>query len=426
MNSFLKINSSEAYVFKLHLLFSVLQGVLVGVFALNEFVYIKDLKATDIQLSFLLQAASLVFLSSVFLNEVLRRITNKQKMLRWASVLAHLPLFSIAFFPADSSYYTQYNIFTYLFLSIFFVFYLNTVIILPTINQMLKNNYSHNNFSRLYGYSSTINKVVIMFSTIAFGFLLDFDNYSFIYVYPIMGVLGILSVFLLSNIKYIDAAQPKNTYWKSTVYNIVNSIHILKINKPYLHFEFGFMFYGFAWMIATAVIPIYFNEVFQMNHATYGFYKNGYNLLAIMVLPFFGNLLGKIDPRKFGVYTFGSLLLFVVFIMLSNYFPQSFKIGEITIYFTLIVAYLFYGIFAATMALLWFIGSAYFCKSEEASQYQSIHLTLTGLRSIFSFQIGVLLYQSQGFNFTFSIAALSLLLSVIIMFWSYRRSLLVV
>jgi predicted MFS family arabinose efflux permease len=179
-------------------------------------------------------------------------------------------------------------------------------------------------------------------------------------------------------------------------------------------------------MIATAVIPIYFNEVFQMNHATYGFYKNGYNLLAIMVLPFFGNLLGKIDPRKFGVYTFGSLLLFVVFIMLSNYFPQSFKIGEITIYFTLIVAYLFYGIFAATMALLWFIGSAYFCKSEEASQYQSIHLTLTGLRSIFSFQIGVLLYQSQGFNFTFSIAALSLLLSVIIMFWSYRRSLLVV
>jgi hypothetical protein len=85
------------------------------------------------------------------------------------------------------------------------------------------------------------------------------------------------------------------------------------------------------------------------------------------------------------------------------------------------VAYGFYGIFAATMALLWFIGSSYFCKKEEAGQYQSIHLTLTGIRSLFSFQIGIALYQSVGYSFTFGIAALSLLMAVMLMIYSYKN-----
>jgi len=181
------------------------------------------------------------------------------------------------------------------------------------------------------------------------------------------------------------------------------------------------MFYGFAWMVTTAVVTIYFNEVFGMNHATYGFYKNGYNLLAIILLPYFGKLIGRIDPRKFGVFTFGSLLLYVVFIAVAEYYPASFQMGEIKIYYTLFVAYGFYGIFAATMALLWFIGSSYFCQKEEAGQYQSIHLTLTGVRSLFAFQIGIAFYQILGYTFTFGIAAFSLLLAVLLMFYSYRK-----
>jgi len=157
-----------------------------------------------------------------------------------------------------------------------------------------------------------------------------------------------------------------------------------------------------------------------MNHATYGFYKNGFNLLAIILLPYFGNLIGKIDPRKFGVINFTTLLLYVIFMALAQYFPQHFAFGEIKIYYTLLTSYFFYGIFAATMALLWFIGSAYFCKNEEAAQYQSIHLTMTGIRSLFSFQIGIMLYQSVGYSFTFAIAALSLLIAMLLMIYSYK------
>jgi hypothetical protein len=73
------------------------------------------------------------------------------------------------------------------------------------------------------------------------------------------------------------------------------------------------------------------------------------------------------------------------------------------------------------MSLLWSIGSAYFCKPHEAGEYQSVHLFLTATRAVFAPLLGVLFYEMFGFVFTFSIGAASLLIAILIMFWSYRR-----
>jgi len=420
----LKLKQNELKVFRLHLLFSLIQGVITGVFALNELIFIKDMDASNYQLSILLQLSVLVMLVSIVANEFLKRVSNKKKMLRWAALITHFPLLFIILFPSSMTEYQNNNIYHYLFLGIFLFFYLNLVITLPAINQMLKNAYSYENFGKLYGYSSTANKIVIIITTILFGFWLDKHNYSFLYIYPIMGILGVLSIFYLSKIPQIPHTPiPVRT---SIVESLRNSLFfafdVLKKNKAFLHFELGFMFYGFAWMVSTAVIPIYFNDVFKMNHATYGFYKNGYNLLAIILLPYFGGLIGRIDARKFGVITFGALMLFSFLLAIAQYFPQSIEIGTIKIYFSLVLAYGFYGVFAATMALLWFIGSAYFCKKEDTASYQSIHLTLTGMRGVLSFQIGIWLYFTFGYTTTFFIATLSLFIAVILMIWSYKRT----
>jgi MFS family permease len=393
----------------------------MGVFALNEFVFIKDMLGTKYQLSVMLQMSVVLMLFSVFVNEFLRRIRDKRKMLIWAAIITHIPLIGIALFPTNSNAYVQFPYYHYIFLGIFFFFYLNLIVVLPVINQMLKGAYSHNNFGRLYSYSSSINKLIIMFVSFGFGFLLDLDNYAFVYVYPVLALLGIFSVYLLSK---IDVPQEKVVIQRSFLAASIRSLrdmkHILQTNRPYRHFEIGFMFYGFAWMITAAIIAIYFNEALHMNHATYGFYKNGYNIMAIFLLPYFGKVLGRIDPRKFAAITFASLLFYLLFMALTEHFSFSFHIGSIEIFGMLIIAYLFYGVFAATMALLWFIGSAYFCKKEEAAQYQAVHLSLTGLRAIISFQIGIVFYQMWGFSVTFGIAVVSLSFAVLYMIWSYH------
>ncbi|OYT10947.1 MAG: hypothetical protein B6I18_06420 [Bacteroidetes bacterium 4572_112] len=421
MINWLKITTKEFSVFKLHFLFSLIQGIITGVFALNELVYIKDMNASNFQLSILLQLSVIIMVVSIGVNEFLRRISDKKKMLKVVALITHLPLLLIFFFPQDANIYSQNSFYHYAFLSIFFFFYLNLIITLPTINQMLKSAYTHDNFGRLYSYTSSANKIMIMITTLAFGFLLDDYGFAFIYVYPLMGVLGIISIYLLSRIPQVAEIPVKSSFKEAISNSLKYMNHVLKNNKPFLHFEMGFMFYGFAWMISAAIIPIYFNEVFEMNHATYGFYKNGYNVLAILLLPFFGGLLGRIDARIFGAITFGSLLLFTFTLGIAQYYMQYIEVFGIKIYFSLMIAYGFYGIFAATMALLWFIGSAYFCKKEEAARYQSIHLSLTGLRAVLSFQIGIWMYMAFGFTFTFMTAALSLLIAVILMLWSVKK-----
>ena len=135
----------------------------------------------------------------------------------------------------------------------------------------------------------------------------------------------------------------------------------------------------------------------------------------ILILPFLGKLIGNIDPRKFGIYTFATLLLFLFFLALTEYVPYHITIFGIKIYYSLIFAYLSYGVFAATMALLWFIGSAYFCKKEEAADYQAVHLTLTGVRGAVAPILGIAIYEVISFTGVFGIGILFLAIAIFVL-----------
>lgn len=195
----------------------------------------------------------------------------------------------------------------------------------------------------------------------------------------------------------------------------------MKSNLPFRDFQAGFMFYGFAFMGTVSVIAIFFQKELNLNYSSVAFYKNSYNILAIFLLPMFGKLMGKIDPRKFAAITFASLLFYLLFIALTSYAPWFIWIKGIKIYYTLFVAMLFNGVFAATMGLLWSIGSVYFCPENEASEYQAIHLTLTGFRSFFAPVLGLGIYLLVGFTATFVTGIILLLIAVIISMRSYKK-----
>lgn len=412
----------ERKTFNLHLAYSLIEGVILGVLALNEFVFIKSMDGSNFQLGILFQLSMVVFIFLVFINEFIKRARNKQKMLRWVGLLTRAPLFLMVFFPASREILVANPIYHYIFLSLFLVYYFGNVVIYPLINLFLKKQYDHQHFGKLYGYASSANKIVMLFATLGYGILLDYDNFAFRYVFIGVAFLGIVSLHLLSLIDYEELFEKrKETILMSVKKSIHTMVDILKTNKPYLHFEGGFMFYGFSFMITVTVITIFFERALNLNYSSLAFYKNAYNILAIILLPYTGKLLGKIDPRNFAIITFGSLALFITFVMLTEHYPYHISISGIDIYPMLMIAYLFYGVFAATMALLWFIGSAYFCKPEEAGDYQSVHLSLTATRALFAPLLGVLFYEWIGFSGTFLIAIISLVMGIILMIWSYKR-----
>lgn len=416
------LNPLEKKTYKLHLAYSVLEGIVLGVLALNEFVFLKGLKGSSMELGVLFQFSMLVFIGLIFINELIRRTKDKAKMLRKTAILTRLPLMLLIFFPRSEAALDGQSYFHLIFLAVFLVYYLASPIIYPTINQFLKNTYRHENFGKLFSQATSLNKIVMLVVTFAYGFWLDYNPYAFTYVYPIIAVIAISSVHLLSKIPYADKdIIIKKPFFEAVKDSMKSMKNLVLTNKPYLHFEIGFMLYGFAFMSTVAVVTIYFDDVLHLNYSSIAFYKNGYNIIAILLLPFFGKLIGKIDPRRFAAITFASMMLYLSALAITQYFPSYIDVLNIRLYYWMMVYILFHGIFAASMSLLWFIGSAYFGKDEDAGNLQSVHLSLTGIRAAFAPIIGILFYQWFGFSITFSIAIFSLFLAIILMIWSYRK-----
>ncbi len=413
----------ERKAFRLHMIYSALEGVILGVLALNEYVFIYSLKGSNYQLAFLFQFSMMVFIFLFVFNQFRKRIGNKRKMLRVTGLLTRLPLLLLFIIPASETALSGQSVWHYLFLGVFLVYFFGNIIIYPAINVLLKTNYRHEYFGKLYSYATSLNKIIILLATFAYGLLLDADNYAFRYVFPVVGLLGVVSLFVLSGIDYSKVVQhPAALKFRASVKeSLMNMVRILKTNRPYLHFEIGFMFYGFSFMISVTIINIFFQDALNLNYSSVAFYKNAYNILAIILLPFFGKLLSNIDPRRFAALTFGALTMYIFFLLMTDYFPVYVEFYGIKIYYMLVLSFMFYGIFAATMALLWFIGSAYFCKPEEADDYQSVHLSLTGVRSLFAPVFGVYFYELMGFRGTFILTLVVLLFAMALMRWSYRR-----
>jgi Na+/melibiose symporter-like transporter len=418
-----RLDAVELRTFRLHMIYSTLEGIILGVLALNEYVFIVSLRGSNYQLAFLFQFSMMVFVFLFIFNQLRKRIGNKRKLLRITGLLTRLPLVLLYLIPADEAALSGQSVWHYLFLLVFLVYYFGNIIIYPAINVLLKTNYKHDNFGKLYSYATSLNKIIILIATFGYGLWLDADNFAFRYVFPGIGILGLISLFVLSEIDYSRVVQhPLSLKFKDSIKESWrNMFNILKTNKPYRHFEIGFMFYGFSFMISVTIINIFFQDALNLNYTSVAFYKNAYNILAIILLPFFGKLLSNIDPRRFAAITFTALFLYISFLLATEYFPGYFEFRGIKVYYMLIVAFFFYGIFAATMALLWFIGSAYFCKPEEADDYQSVHLSLTGVRSLFAPVFGVYFYELMGFSGTFLLTMGTLLIAMWLMRWSYRR-----
>jgi hypothetical protein len=254
-----KYSNQEIRTFRIHLVYSILEGVILGVLALNEFVFIKSLQGSNYQLGVLFQLSMVVFIFLVFINEFIKRASNKKKLLRWVGLATRGPLVLLIFFPSSSEALEGTSIYHLFFLVLFLVYYFGNVVIYPLINLFLKKQYSHDNFGKLYGYASSANKIVMLVATFFYGWLLDVDNFAFRYVFTLVAILGVLSLFLLSKIEYSEQITKRaDRFFTSIRKSVLTMVGILKGNKPYLHFEAGFMFYGFSFMITVTVITIFF------------------------------------------------------------------------------------------------------------------------------------------------------------------------
>lgn len=417
------LQAEERITFRIHLLYSIIDGISLGVLALNEFVFVKSLNGSSLQLGFLFQFSMLVFLFLVFLNEFIRRIARKRVLIRYTVLITRLPLLFLMMFPGSSAEIMNESGWHAVFLGLFLLYYMGSPIIFPSINLLLKHNYSGENFGKLYSYSTSVGKVVMLVITFLYGWLLDVNNFAFTYILPIIGLLGVVSGFILSRIPYTPILEVSvyKGFFNAIRMSVNNMTDILRHNIAYRHFEIGFMLYGFAFMSTVTVIVVFFNDGLHLSYSSIAFYRNAYNVGAILLLPLAGKLIGIIGPRRFAIISYGSVVLYLIALVFTERYPVFFNWGPVQIFWGLIAYIIFHSVFAATMSLLWNIGSSYFAEAKQAGLYQEIHLSLTGFRAVFAPLIGVLLYELLGFTATFLIGCALLLTAMVFMIWSYKK-----
>lgn len=414
----------ERKTFFFHLLFSSLEGILGGIVLLNEFVFSKSLEASEYKVSALIQLSTITLIFSIFFIEFSRKVADKKKWLQRLALFTRLPLVLFLLFPSQIGLLRGHPYYQLFFLFIFGLYFFAPPILFPLINQILKGNYRKERMGKLYGYATTVNMLFILLSSYSFGFLLDRNETNFLYVYPVMGILGTLSIFLLTRLdeNKTDSLEPVSI---TDLHSLVKAplwraLEILKRDTGYRHFEIGFMIYGMSFMMSIVVVVVLLTDVFHLSYAHIAIYKGVPLFLALFLLPYFGSLMDKMDPRRFAQLTYFFILLYFVFLIISYRLPLSAQIGTFKVYYFLLIAYMGFGLFSASMTILWNIGSTYFCTSQEAASYQAIHLTLTGLRGLIGPALGVVLLKYFGFIGAFFCSIIGLALAILLMEYSVK------
>lgn len=416
-----KLESIEKKAFKLHFIYSIIEGIVIGVTLLNEFVFLRSLKGSEFLTGILFFGSVIVYLSLIFFNELIRRSNDKKKLIRITALITRLPLLVFVFFPNQLN--GQGNLIIHLgFILIFFFYFLGTTITLPTINLLLKDSYKKNNFGKLYGYSATANKLSVLIGTFVFGQMLYQNYFVFRFVYPSIGILSIVALFTLSTIPFKQTTIIIKNKFATSLKNSLKRMYSILVNdKAFFHFELAFFAYGIAFMITSPVITFFFESYMKLSYAGISTYKAAAGIITVIALPLLGILSDKIDPRRFGIINFSAMLVYVLFIMITEYIQQYTIVGNIEIYYTLVVAFFAFGIFNAAGALSWNIGSSFFSKNaNDSADYQSVHISLTGIRALMA-PMGVLIYTIIGYKYTFGISIFFLILAILILIISTRK-----
>ena len=415
------ILSLEKRTFTLHLISQFFHGIAFGTLLLQDIILKKSLFASDFEITLLIFLTSSAFLFSIYGVEMINRSNNPAMTIIIMAAASKVFLLFIPLFE-DAGFF----IFCIAVMS-----YIDSMI-RPTWNAVYKHNYTEEKRSKLYSYASSLFTIVLLVIITLFGQLLDVDYKVYKIFYPLAGVTDFVSLYILAKlvstsngdylkkVKIFGAGISFKLIKDVLILPVRNLMRIFKVNKPFFRFERNFFFYGMAIMIASPAIPIYLVRELNFDYSPISIAKGlAFHVAMIIFTPLMGRMHGSGKPAKFCGYVFSSLVLFPVLLILIKYLDNGFLFlsNDMMLFSTFFV----FGISMSGVILSWNLSSIYYAPAAEVSNYQAVHITLTGIRGIFSPFIGFALMELFSIRVTFIVSALLFLFAGIMMFFENRK-----
>lgn len=412
----------ERRTFALHVISNVFMGLSFGILMLQDIILKKSLFATDFMVTIMIFLTSSAFLFSIYGAEIINRSADPARTIIILAVISRFFLFIIPLYESPG----------------FFVFciaamsYLDSLI-KPYWNAVFKHNYTEKKRSSLYSYASTVHTVILLIVTTILGYLLDIDYQLYKLLFPLAGLFDVLSYAGLA--RMVKMGERLKLYPRGSANNKIsarlfkdililpvrNMLNIFRNNKPFFRFESFFFLYGMAFMIASPAVPIYLVEVLDLSYSPISIAKGlVFYSATILFTPVMGRLHGTGDPTRFCGFLFLLLLFYPLSMMGIKYVPSlvSFIDTDMMLYIT----YFMFGLLMSGVTLSWNLSTIYYAPHFQEANYQSVHITLTGLRGLFSPFIGYLILRYISIEATFLVSSLIFLIAGIMMLRESRKS----
>jgi Major Facilitator Superfamily len=414
-------NALEKKTFALHLVSQFFNGIAIGIVLLQDIILKKTLGGTDFQVMILSFLISSSFLFSIYGSELVNRSASRAKTILIIGIAAKsfliiLPLFDNA---------------------IFYIFciaagaYLDSLL-LSIWNVVFKHNYTEGNRSRLYSYASTLQTIFTLIVTTLSGYFLDLNSNLYKILFPISGITGIIVYWVLARMvsmsmdDYTGKNKSKKTHYSLklvrdiAVLPLRNTLRIFKTNRAFLRFEAYFFMYGMAFMVLSPVIPLFLVDDLGLSYSPISFAKGlVFHSALIVFTPLMGRYHGTGNPAKFCGYVFSMLALFPLILVSAKHLAV---LGlPMDVETAVFVSYFVFGMAMSGVTIAWTLSSIHYAPKNEVSNYQAVHITLTGVRGVFSPALGYAVMKIFEIEFTFYLSALLFLLGGIMMFRENRK-----
>lgn len=392
------------------LLSSLFNGVIVSLGQTQDIIARKALHAQDWQLMLMTMIWPVANFFSVWWARVFERSCHKNRYFLLAGVLGRLTLVYAIWLVTMNEY-----------LVLLGLLFASNSLIVPAQNSIYQRNINQRRRARVFGLTLSLAMGVSVLVTFVAGRLLDIREQSFRWILVVTGLSGFIHAVVLSLIRIQEPLTERScaplSLKQTLLEPITGTLKLLRDNKPFARFERSFSIYGMGFIMMQPVIPIYLVDKLQLNYTTNFLAKGILSQLGLLFLsPLLGKLHDRMHPFRFISGAFALLMVFPLLVVVSSLWSG----GQLLPVILVFAAYLVFGIAMAAVNVSWNMSSIFFAGQQNASIYQSVHVTMTGIRGLIAPVLGIALMKIFNITAVFMVAAGFLLLAAIVSWRDYR------
>lgn len=254
-----------------------------------------------------------------------------------------------------------------------------------------RQNYPKSRRAQITGRFAAVQVLLIALLGWGLGLAMDYNDQAFRILYPAAAVLGIFGVLHWRRVRVrqhgnLINEERRTPPKESPSFNPLALVAVLVGDRRYAAFMACQFALGMGNITAMAILPLVLADRFTLSYEASLLITSSISLVLMpLVIPLWARLLDGthiVHFRAIHSWVFVAALLSLAFGAWHG------------IVWLMFAAAVFRGIAFGGGVLAWTLGHLDFAPPDKASQYMGVHVTLTGVRGLLSWLLGVASYRA--------------------------------